>query len=85
MPWHLPSRQEVSGHSASGHSASLIDTEYYGKCPPDDACHGIYLLDEECQGICHLDTVHILQIQSIKANIVQTACATASAFQTQSV
>ena len=29
----------------------LLDAECEGKCPPDDACHGICLLDEECQDI----------------------------------
>jgi len=81
-PWHLPSRLGVSGDSALGHSASLTDAECQGKCRPDDTSDCIGLLDEECQGILLRDAVRLLQMQSVKANVVLMACAMASAFRT---
>jgi len=46
------------------------DAECQGKCRLDDTCHGICLADEECQGICLLDAVCILQMQSVKADVI---------------
>ena len=48
------------------------DAECQGKCLLDDACHGICLQDEECQGICLLDAACVLQMQSVKADVVRT-------------
>jgi len=90
VPRHLHSGRGVS----SGRSAYLTDIECHGKCRPDDACHGICLPDEEYQGICNPDAARFLQtgivkvnffrMQSVKANVVRTMHATASAFWTQS-
>jgi len=62
----------VLGHLPSERSACLTDAECQGKCLPDDACHGICLPDEECQGIYLLDIVHVLQMPSVKADVIQT-------------
>ena len=51
-------------------SACLTDTECQGKYLPDDACYGIYYPDKECQCICLLDIAHILQTQSVKADVI---------------
>jgi len=71
------------------------DTTWQGSLRPDDACHGICLLDAECQGkgttddachgICLLDTARVVRTQSVKANVVRTTRATASDFWTQRV
>ena len=49
------------------------DAECQGKCLPDDTCHGIYLPDEECQGICLQEAACVLQMQSVKVDIVWTS------------
>jgi len=67
-------------HLRSERSACLTDAECQGKCLPDEVCHDICLLDEECQGIYLLDVVHILQIQSVKADVVRTRGVRAFAF-----
>jgi len=56
------------------------EAECQGKCLPDDACHGICLPDEECQGIGLLDVVRVLQIPSVKADVVRTRSVRAFAF-----
>ena len=73
----------------------LPDTECQGKCPTDyarcgiclpcDAHHSICLPDEESQGIPLQDPACLLQMQSVKANVVRTTQATASASLTRSV
>ena len=75
LPWHMPSGRGVSGHSPSRRNACLTDAECQGKCLPY----------EVCQGICHPDAARVLQTQSVKANVVRTTHATASAFWTRSV
>jgi len=64
----------------SGPSAYLTDAECQGKCLPDDACHGICLPDEECQGICLLNAARILQMQSVKADVVRRRAVRAFGF-----
>jgi len=71
----MSSLRGVSGHLPSGRSARLTDAECQGKCLPY----------EVCQGICHPDAARVLQTQSVKANVVRTTHATASAFWTRSV
>ena len=95
MSRQMSSGQAVSGHLPSGRSACLTDAEFQGKylpddvrhgiCLLDDACHGICLLDEKCQGICLLDAARVLYLQSVKANVIRTTHAMASAFQMKSV
>jgi len=75
------SRQVVSGRFPSGHSACLTDVGSQGKCRPDDKCHGISLLDEECQRICLLNVVRVIQTQNVKANVFRMIHAMASGFQ----
>ena len=56
------------------------DAEYEGKCLLDDACHGIYLSDKECQGICLLNAAHVLQMQNVQADVVWTRSVRVFAF-----
>jgi len=65
----------MSGHLPSGCSACLTDAECQGRCH----------LDEGCQGICLLNAAHVLQMQNVKANVLRTTHATASAFPMRSV
>jgi len=67
----MSSGRGVSGYLPSERSACLTDAECLGKCLPDDACNGISLPDEECQGICLLEVAHVLQMQSVKEDVVQ--------------
>jgi len=83
VPQHLPSGFYAPRHLPSGRGVSgyySFWTQSVGKSPPDDVYHGICLLDEECQGICHPDAARVFQMRSVKANVVRTACAIASAF-----
>jgi len=73
MPWHLPSRRGVSGHLPSECSACLTDVECQGRCRPD----------EECQGICLLNVARVLQMQSVKADVVWMRSVRAFTFWTQ--
>jgi len=63
----------------------LTDVGSQGKCCPDDKCHGISLLDEECQRICLLNVARVIQMQNVKANVFRMMHAMASAFQTSRV
>ena len=58
-------------HLPSECSTCLTNAECQGKCLPDNACHGICLPDEECQGIYLPDVARVLQIQSVKADVVR--------------
>jgi len=76
VPWHLPSGRGVV------RALFLLYAECQGKCRPDDTSHNICLIDEECQSIPLRDTARLLQMQSVKANVLRTMHAIASAFQT---
>ena len=75
----------MSGRFPSERSASLTNVGSQGKCRPDEKCHGISLLDEECQRICLLNAARVIQMQNVKANVFRTMHAMASAFQTSCV
>jgi len=70
-PWHTPSERGVSGHIPFGWSVCLPDAKCDSKECPDNASHGIRLLDEECLGIFLLDGRYVFQIQSVTAKGVQ--------------
>jgi len=73
------------GHLPSERSACLTGTECQGKCLLDDVCHGICLQDEECQCICLLDAVRVLQMQSVKADVILARGVRVFAFWTQRI
>jgi len=66
------SRRVVSGRFPSGRSPCLTNVGHQGKCRPDDKCHCICLLDKECQRIWLLNTVRVLQMQSVKVDVIRT-------------
>jgi len=77
------------------HGICLPDKEWQGICLLDAACQGKFLPDAACQGkgrtvdachgICLLDEARVFRTQGVKAKVVWTTRAMASAFRTRSV
>ena len=70
----------MSGRGVPGHlryecSVCLTDAECQGRCRPD----------EGCQGLCFLNAARVLQMQSVKADVVHMRSVRTFAFWTQRV
>jgi len=63
----------------------LLDAECQGEFLPDTACQGKGPMDDVRHGICLLDAACVFRTQGVKANVVRTTRAMASAFRTRSV
>ena len=62
----------MSAYLLSERSVCLTEAECQGKCLWDCPRDGICLPDKESQGICLLNAVYVLQMQSVKAYVIQT-------------
>jgi len=71
-PQHMPSTRGASGPISYRRSVCLPDAMWHGKGRPDDVSHGIYLAEEECQGIFLSNRAHVFQTQSVTAEGART-------------
>jgi len=87
LPRHIPWRRGVPGHLPSGcscHGITRTDAAVKATAFRRN-CHGIFLLDDESQGIRHPNATRVLQTQSVKANVFRTRSVRAFTIQTQRV
>jgi len=76
LPWWCAFGHSAPGHRASGYSVS-------GYHASGRSCYGIFVPDEEGQGINLLDAAHVFRTKGVKADDAWTTPAMVPCVQTQ--